>query len=247
MENRYYDVIIEEMGQFFADNGFVSKDGLMKNEQKAIKILFDDNKQVYNLLIADINEGEVGEFKTVSSYLFDETQTKNDAVSVAIDFVDSARKAMGIKTLSRGGGTVDLPTASGNAVTVATLTAKLLAIYTDLKEVYKTEVDKKGKYLYLDFSARYFIPEIRKTLDENNKKAVKKLIDMLSEVFVSGDRASSTLVVAMLAGAIGKNAHRFKVATDKMQDCPHLITAVNNEINVLVKNKKFAKAIGFTG
>ncbi len=245
MENKSYDVIIKEMSSFFTENGFEAKDGIYTNGQRAIKIEYDEAKQIYNMSMAAVTEGETGEYKVLSSYLFDESQNEADAVSVGIDFVDTAKKAMGIKSGYKGGATVDLPSAQGSTVTVATLTAKLLANYPELKEVYKTEVDEKGKYLYLDFSAHYFIPEIRKTLDENNKKAVKKLMDVFAEVFITGDRAASTLVVAMLAGAIGKDADRFKAATDKLEDCPHLITAVNNEIDVLVKNKKFAKAIGF--
>lgn len=246
MENRYFDVILEEMSAFLNENGFKEENGVYLNEKYALKIEYDEARQVYNLSIAAKGENGIGEYKNISAYLFDESQTKADAISVGIDFVDSAQKAMGIKAGYRGGAAIDLPTAQGENVTVSTLTAKLLANYPELKEVYKAEVDEKGKYLYLDFSTRYFIPEIRKTLDEKNKKAVKKLIDMLCEMFVAGDRATTDLVIALLAGAIGKDAERFKTATEKMEECPHLITAVNNGVAVLVKNKKFAKALGFT-
>lgn len=246
MENRYFDVILEEMSAFLNENGFKEENGVYLNEKYALKIEYDETRQVYNLSIAAKGENGIGEYTNISAYLFDESQTKADAISVGIDFVDSAQKAMGIKAGYRGGAAIDLPTAKGENVTVSTLTAKLLANYPELKEVYKAEVDEKGKYLYLDFSARYFIPEIRKTLDEKNKKAVKKLIDMLCEMFVAGDRATTDLVIALLAGAIGKDAERFKTATEKMEECPHLITAVNNGVAVLVKNKKFAKALGFT-
>ncbi len=247
MENRYYDVVIGEMKDFLDQNGFKEIDGVFSNGSKAIKVEYDEDKQIYKLLFAEVNEGEIGEYSVVSSYLFDEGQTKNDAVSVGIDFVDSARKAMGIKSSRRSStGETELPTAgAGNTVTVATLTAKLLANYPELKETYKQETTAKGKYLYLDFCTTYFVPEIRKTLDSGNKKATKKLIDMLCEIFVSGDRASVNLVIALLSAAIGKSGERFKAATDRMEDCPHLVTAVNQEIAVLSKNKKLQKALKF--
>lgn len=247
MENRYYDVVIEEMKSFLDGNGFKAKDGGFANNTKALKIEYDEAKQVYKLLCADINDGEAGEYAVISSYLFDEGQTKNDAISVGIDFVDSARKALGIKAVRKtAAGEAELPSANAsNNVTVATLTAKLLANYPDLKETYKQETTAKGKYLYLDFCTTYFVPEIRKTLDSGNKKATKKLIDMLCEIFVAGDRASVNLVIALLSAAIGKDANRFKAATDRMESCPHLITAINNEIAVLAKNKKLQKALKF--
>lgn len=247
MENRYYDVVIGEMNAFLDENGFKEQDGIFSNGLKAIKIEYDEDREIYKLLYADVNEGEVGEFSVISSYLFDEGQTKNDAVSVGIDFVDSARKAMGIKAVRKtASGETELPSAnSGNSVTVATLTAKLLANYPELKETYKAETTAKGKYLYLDFCTTYFVPEIRKTLDSGNKKATKKLIDMLCEIFVTGDRASVNLVIGLLSSAIGKNADRFKAAADRMEDCPHLVTAVNNEIAILAKNRKLQKALKF--
>ena len=72
-----------------------------------------------------------------------------------------------------------------------------------------------------------------------------RCIDMMCELFVTGDRTVSTLIVAVLAAAIGKDENRFKTATERMEDCPHLITAVNNEILVLARNKKFRKAMKF--
>ena len=89
------------------------------------------------------------------------------------------------------------------------------------------------------------MPVIRKTLEENNKKAVKKLIDMMADVFTQGDRASVNLVIALLCAAIGTDATRFKNATDKMEDCPHLVTSINQEIAELAKNKKLQRALKF--
>lgn len=247
MENRYYDVVVEEMGSFFEENGFKENEGVFVSDTKALKIEYDEAKHIYKLLAADVNEGNIGEYAEISAYLFDDGQNRSDAVSVGIDFVDSARKAMGIKAARKNvSGEAELPSANAsNSVTVATLIAKLLAIYPEFKETYKAETTSKGKFLYLDFSTEYFVPEIRKTLESGNKKAVKKLIDMLCEIFVSGDRASVNLVIALLASAIGTNGDRFKIACDRMEDCPHLVTAVNNEISILAKDKKLQKALKY--
>ena len=234
------------MAAFFEENGFKEQNGVYVNDAKALKVEYDQEKKLYKLFAADITEGEIGEYAVVSSFLFDDEHTKRDAVSVGIDFVDSARKALGVKVVRKSAGETELPSANTNVVTVATLTAKLLAIYPELKETYKTETAEKGKFLYLDFYTSYFVPEIRKTLETGAKKNIKKLIDMLCEMFVTGDKSVSTLVVVVLSAAIGKDAERFKTATDRMEDCPHLITAINNEIAVLAKNKKFQKAMKFT-
>lgn len=245
MENRYLDVVLGELAAFFEENGFKEQDGVYSNGAKAMKIEYDEAKSVYMLLVADVNEGEIGAYSTASSYLFTDEHTRKDAVSVGIDFLETARKAIGAKAMRKSAGETELPTANSPTVTVSTLTAKLLAIYPELKDIYKEETAAKGKFLYLDFYTSYFVPEIKKTLDEGGKKNVKKLLDMMCELFVTGDRTVSTLIVAVLAAAIGKDENRFKTATERMEDCPHLITAVNNEILVLARNKKFRKAMKF--
>ena len=248
MENRYYEVIIREMSTFLEENGFKAQEDAFVNDTKAVKISYDQAKQVYNLLAASVSEGTIGEYATVTSYLFDENQTEKDAVSVAIDFTEELRSLTGAKKKRIGGGETQLPSANASdSVTVNTLVAKFLAVYPSLKEVYKDETAKYGKFLYLEFCTTYILPEIRRDLDENNKKPVKKLMDMMSELFVTGDKDTSTLVVALLAAAIGKSEARFTAAADRLEDCPHLVTAVNNEIAVLAKNKKFAKAMKFEG
>lgn len=245
MENRYYDLIVAGLSEFFEQNGFKSVEDRFENDTKSIKISYNEAKSVYELSAADIADGNTGEYAVISAYLFDDNATAKDAEAVAIDFVDTLRRNLGIKVARKVTGEAALPTADSSKVTVQTLTAKLLATYPELKEVYKSETAEKGKFLYLDFSAKYFIPAIRKTLDEKAKKNVKKLMDMLSEVFTSGDRASTNLVVMMLTAAIGTSAERFETAAARLEDCPHLVTAVNNEIAILVKDKKLKKALNF--
>lgn len=246
MENIFFDVVIGEMKTFLDENGFKEKDGVFANDTKALKVEYDEEKFIYKLLLADIIEGCVGEFELISSYLFDEGQNKNDAACVGIDFVDSAKKSLGIKTAKKRVSAAELPSAnSAGKINVDVLTAKLLANYPELKDTYKDYVNEKGKYLYLDFGTTYFVPEIRKTLDENNKKTVKKLMDMFVDIFVAGDRASVNLVIALLTSAIGKSPDRFKAAADRLEDCPLLIDAVNQEIAVVSKNRKLQKAIKF--
>ena len=74
---------------------------------------------------------------------------------------------------------------------------------------------------------------------------MKKLVDMLVNLFVTGDNATSTAVIALLTSAIGKNEARFKAAVDHMADCQNLITCVNHQIALLGKNKKFTQALKY--
>ena len=97
LENTYFDVVIGEMKSFLDENSFVEKDGVFENNTKSLKVEFDSENTLYKLYVADITDGATGEYTLTSSYLFDESSNKNDAVCVGIDFVDSAKKALGVK------------------------------------------------------------------------------------------------------------------------------------------------------
>lgn len=247
MDNRYYDKVIGEMKDFFEENNFRAEDKVFKNDHVSVKIEYDEKAQTYNLLVAEIEEEKIGEYSVASVYLFDDSQLERDAAAVGIDFVDTLKKKLGIKSKRKtSSADIELPTTTkGSAVTINTLTSKLLAIYPNLKDTYKSEVEAKGKYLYLDFMMTYFAPQIRDTLENGAKKNIKKIIDMLTEMFIKGDSATSTAVVALLTSAIGKNEKRFLAAAEYMAECSSLISSVNNQISLLGKNKKFTEALKY--
>ena len=245
MENIYFNEVIAEMQSFLDENGFKKADDVFLRDDKAVKVEHD-GASLYKLYVADVNDGSIGEYALASSYLFDDKCDQSDAVCVGIDFVDTLKKNLGIKSVRSTAAATELPSAnSAGKVNTDVLTAKLLANYPDLKDTYKEYVGEKGKFLPLDFGVTYFVPEIRKTLDQNNKKQVKKLLDMFADVFVTGDRASVNLTIALLAAAVGKNADRFKAMADRLEECPLLTAAVNQEIAELAKNKKLQKALKF--
>ena len=70
MDNRYYENVIEEMKPFLNENEFKEKGEFFSNGKKAFSVKYDEEKQMYNLSIADVDaeNGEIGEFKTNFSH-----------------------------------------------------------------------------------------------------------------------------------------------------------------------------------
>ena len=247
MDNRYFEFVVLEMENFFTEQGFnkAEEEGVYKNSAKQIKIVYDEEKQVYRLFGADVTEEGVGEYAELSAYLFDDSQTKRDAASVGIDFVDTLRKNMGVKTQRKNSsGEIDLPTNKKvGTVTVDGLTAKLLAVYPEFKEIYKASVAKHGKFLHLEFYRENFIPRINRTISEGNRKQTKKLFDMLSECYITGDREACTLIVATVTAAVYSDTALFEAAKEAMGEGSYLIPLVTNFIPELKKNKKLQSAL----
>jgi hypothetical protein len=93
MDNRYINKVLEELNPLFAEQGFKETDGVFKNEKKAVKIEYNEDRQSYLLFAADIDEeGKQDEFAELAAWLFDDTQNENDAVSVGMDFAEIRRK-----------------------------------------------------------------------------------------------------------------------------------------------------------
>ena len=246
MENHSFEFVIEDMQAFLDEQGFKALgEGVYATDTKQIKIEYSQDAQVYRLLAADVSEEGVGEYTELSAYLFDASQTKRDAASVGIDFVDTLRKNMGVKIARRGAsGQIDLPTneKKGN-VTIGGMTAKLLAIYPEFKDIYKQSVATHGKFLHIEFYRDNFIPRINRALTENNKKQLKKLFDMLADCYISGDKDTGTLVVATLTAACDGDSTLFDTAKATMGEGSYLIPLVTNFIPELNKNKKLREAI----
>lgn len=242
-----YNAIIAEMQVLLDGQKFVKDGDLFKNEQKAVKVFYDEEKTTYNMAIADVSDGAVGEFKTVNSWLFGADQGVKDAMSVGVDFADTLRSSLGVKKNTRSAsGDIALPTTErGDGITQTTLTQKLLAIYPQYKETYKAEVAKYGKFLYLDFYTRYFVPEIKALLENAiaNRKQLKKVFDMLHEIYVEGDSLATDTVVMLISAAIYGNEKATEAAIAQMGEDKHLITSVKEMLAQIKSNKKLAAAL----
>ncbi len=246
MNKECYNVVIAEMKAVLDEQKFEYVGEIFKNDSKAVKVYYNEENSTFNLGLAEINEGVVGDFTVANSWLFDSEQTEKDAVSVGIDFADTLRKSLGIKRTTRSNTReISLPTTQkGDEVTLTTLTQKLLAIFTQYKETYKAEVSLYGKFLYVDFYAKYFIPEIRRMLtDGANKKQLKKLFDMLDEMYVEGDSATTDAVVMVIAAAAYNDEKATETAKKQMSENSHMNIAVSEFTKRIKASKKLREAI----
>ena len=241
-----YNAIIAEMQVLLDGQKFVKDGEIFKNENKAVKVFFDEDRKTVNLAVADVAE-EIGDFVTVNSWLFGEDQGVKDAASVGVDFADTLRGELGIKKSSRSvTNNVALPTTEkGDSITLTTLTQKLLAIFPQYKETYKAEVAKYGKFLYIDFYTRYFVPEMKGLLGSAaiNRKQLKKVFDMLEEIYVQGDSAATDAVIMLIAASVYGDEKAIEAANTQMGENKHMITSVKELLAQIKSNKKLAAAL----
>ncbi len=245
MDNRYYDSVIKEMKPFLDEAGFVLREGgFYLAETKAAKVEYNEGSQSYELFVADVEEGNVGEFSKITSWLFDDSQTEKDAESVGIDFVDTLRKNMGIKVKRTATGTnIELPSASkSGSMDIGGFAKKVLDVFPAFKDEYKAHVAKYGNFLYMSFFADTLVPQIKGILTEGNKKSLKKLYDLLDTAYNTGNGETSNIVVASISAAVCKDEDLKAKAMEFLSEDKHLKNSVTAFTPVLLKDKKLAEA-----
>lgn len=246
MDNRYLENVIQEMEPFFKENGFKETDGIYKNDKKAVAVEYSDERQMYLLKTADIQEDGSFELAETSCWLFDDSQSAKDAVAVGIDFVSTVKSQLGIKhqRTNTAINAIDLPTISkdGN-YNITAFTKKMLDVFPALKDEYKAHVAHYGNFLYLNFFGEKLVPQIKAVLLENNKKNVKKLFDVFQNAYLQGDRDTVNVVVAVVAAAC-VNDDTVKVnAITALGDNKHFIDSVTEFIPIVSSNKKLSASL----
>lgn len=237
----YYDLLIKHLSEFFKDNEIkADSDGIFKGKGKKIRISYDESTKCYCLYTAE--DTDEGEFKKVSAYLFDESQSEKDIESVAIDFIDTLRSDFGI-TKKRNATAVQLPTdAGGENISLSGLTQKLLAIFPEHKESYKNHVAAYNRFLATEFYREYIIPSVKELLQSGGKKQIKKFYDAMTDIFVHGDNEAVPFVVAIVAAALYDNDQLKAAAKDfTKEECDIFYSNIDN-FSAKIKSSKKLKA-----
>lgn len=246
LDNRYYEKVIEEMQPFLDEQGFEAQEnGNFKNDKREIKIAYDEARQMYTLSAADIGEEGDGELKEIEAWLFDDSQNAKDAAAVGVDFTATLRKNMGIRLKrTADGSNVELPSFSkGGSITVTGFAKKMLDFFPALKDEYKNHIAVNGNFLYLNFFGEYLVPNIKQVMAAGNKKQIKKLYDILEDMYVKGDRDTVNSVVAVLCAA-AYNDEKATAAIKEMLDTDkHFLSSFESFMPMLAKNKKLTAAL----
>lgn len=233
------------MQPFFDEQGFKSQeDGSFKNDKKSVKVRYDESRQMYTLSAADIEDGNIGEYSEINAWLFDDSQNAKDAASVGIDFTASLRKSLGIKVKRTASAEVELPSLSkSGSITITGFAKKMLDFFPSIKEDYKNHIAQYGNFLYLNFFGEYLVPQIKSVIASDNKKQIKKLFDLLDDLYVKGDKDTVNTIVAVLCAA-AYNDEKATVAVRLALDSDkHFLSSFDNFLPVLPKSKKLSAAL----
>ena len=234
------------MKPFFEENGFKElADGTFSNDKKAVKVTFDEERQLYVLSVALFDEeNKLGDFAEITSWLFDNSQNEKDAVSVGIGFTNSLKRDLGIKSIRNAISGVNLPSASkSDSMDITGFTKKMLDFFPVLKDEYKLHISKYGNFLYMNFFGEALVPQIKGLLVDGTAKQIKKFNDVLEDAYTKGNTETVNIIIAVLSASAYKSPEIDAKIKEMLKDNSHFTLSYTSFAPMLNKNKKLQEAL----
>ena len=201
-----------------------------------VKIEFFENKLSLLCSLENAEKAVDNDFKVTATSLFDpNTVDDRDIKYVTNEFCDSIKETYGKK----GNGTKKLPQPVSKAAAKSgsvyydlnTLGSRFTQIYPELRGEYKSNVEKYGEFLADDFFLNYGNAKFRETVTKNDPTQMKKLFNMLNEIYNDGTNQTQSVIVVTILGSISDDENLLANCVDYMDDMALSVIEVNRMLS----------------
>lgn len=83
-----------------------------------------------------------------------------------------------------------------------TLASKLAGMYPEIKDNIKINIDTYGEFLCEEYFVTYVVPRVLNTIRENNPQKMKKLFNILGDIYEDGTNEVQSLIAVTVLGPI---------------------------------------------
>lgn len=224
--NEAFGLIIKGIESTMNDHGFsvvvpdsiekgdlplVNKNGstlLTYSGQKgSVKIEFLEGKISLSCAQSQAANAVEDDYKRITMTLFNPDKADNKDIRYLVnDFCDGINETYGKKS----NGKKKLPQPVSKAVAKSgaayydlnTLGNRFVTIYPELKDVYKANIAKYDEFLADDFFVNYGNAKFRETVQRNDPTQMRKLFNMLNEVYNDGTNQTQSVIVVTILGSL---------------------------------------------
>ncbi len=195
-----------------------------KGENKALKLEHFNNK--LSLLGAQ-KEGEIlaSDFSQISLSLLDsETADHKDVKYIVNEFSETLVETFGTKTQKPTKSKLPTPVSKAAAKSGSvsydpnTLANRFTAIYPELREEYRANCEKYGQFLPEDFFVNHGTAVVLDTIKENNPTKMRKLFNLLNDIYEDGTNETQSLIAVTILGAMDNDQEMLANCVDYMCD-----------------------------
>ena len=193
------------------------------SEGNSLKIEFSNN--VVGLFYADSPAGETqkGDYTALSTSLLDlENSETSDIKYIIEDFSEtlSTKFSNGKKPTVK-----KLPNAISKAAVrngafydAPSFGSRLTSIYPELREKFKLNIDTYGEFLPEDFFKNHGTPHILSIIKDGDPTKLKKLFNLLNEIYDNGTNDVQSLIVVSILGELKNDETLIARCVDYMSD-----------------------------
>ncbi|MDD6276266.1 MAG: hypothetical protein PUB20_05545 [Clostridia bacterium] len=118
---------------------------------------------------------------------------------------------------------------------LVTLGSRFVQIYPELRDAYRENIEKYGEFLADDFFINHGNEAFRKTVKENNPQKMKKLFNMLNDVYNNGLNQTQSVIAVTILGSLYDDQELLANCVDYMEDMSLNVI----EINKLLKRSSW--------
>lgn len=210
----------------------------LAGEKAAARMEYFDNKLA--LIYTDKAEDSVeADYVRLALSLLDpETADEKDIKYIAGEFSESLLE----KVVGNKGAGVKMPTPVSKTAAKSgmlaydpnTLANRLTGIYPELRASYKENIEKYGDFLAEEFFIKYGAPAVLATIRGNDKQKMKRLFNLLNEVYEDGTNETQGVIAVTILGAMENDQELLANCVDHMS---HDLTGPVIQVNKYLASK----------
>lgn len=204
------------------------------------------NKKI-SVTAAIKEEGEIidSDFRPYDSWFLDpDTATDKDIRSAVNEFTEVINGIFGTKTAKPIKNKLPTPVSKAAAKSGAvsydpnTLGNRFTAVYPELREEYKANCEKYGQFLPEEFFLEHGNKIVLETIKENNPTKMKKLFNLLNDIYEDGTNETQSVIAVTILGAMNNDQQLLANCVDYM--CEDMLSPVI-QINKYIASSKSAR------
>ena len=197
-----------------------------KGDEAAVRINFFDNRINFAISQEKDADGNFANYDLVSVSLLDpETCDERDVRSISGEISDTVMakfcKSANNQPKVKAPKTVSKAAARSGSVyyDANTLASRLTnTLYPQHRATYNENINKYGEFLPEDFFAKGCADSINDTIRRNDPAEMKKLFNLLNEIYLDATNETQSLIVVTLLGNLGADQTLLANAVDYMCD-----------------------------
>lgn len=164
--------------------------------------------------------------KKLTSSLFDENADERDVKYVVCDCAETLNDKFGAKApvnkkaqQIKAAQTVSKTAVkNGSFYDPNTLASKLCLVFPELRPYYKENIAKYGEFLAEEFFVNYGTSKVVGAIKENNPQTMKKLFQVLNEIYEDGTNDTQSLIAVTILGELNNDQILLARCVDYMSE-----------------------------